>query len=189
MIFQDLIRPRNPVNASQRGSALPLVAGARVEGCGSLRSTGKVPCSQACTASWPAGTKAPAPAAHLQATDCHLDNTRFRSPTLKWPVPGPRNRPRRGENEVELGTERDFHRLDAAGAGNLELTGERPLQPDVGHNILGTAVLMQHLRPSRGGQIAHLLRFFAQIDRTSGGSSSAKSISSRSSSLTLNSIL
>jgi hypothetical protein len=51
----------------------------------------------------------------------------------------------------------------AQGTSNLPL--KAALEPDVGDNLLGTAMLMQHLGAPLGGQIAQLLRLAAIADR------------------------
>src|SRR5271157_2185461 len=69
-------------------------------------------------------------------------------------------------NEVKVGAQRNLHRLHAARAGNLKSAGKAALEPDVGHNLPGTAVLVQHLGMAGGSQASLLLGLLAQIDRT-----------------------
>jgi hypothetical protein len=65
------------------------------------------------------------------------------------------NRPFRGlgigsrgaEDQVEFRTEGNFDGFYAARAGNLKLAGKLPPEADVGDNISGTAVLVEHLSP------------------------------------------
>ena len=92
------------------------------------------------------------------------------------------------EDEVEVSLERDFDGLDAASAGDLEAAGKAALEADVCDDVAGSAVLVEDLGAASGGQGADLLGFLAQIDG-SGGSARSKSMGSRSSSLTLNSMI
>ena len=69
------------------------------------------------------------------------------------------------EDEVELGSQRQLDRLDATGAGNLEFAREAALEADVGHDVFGSAVLVNHLGAAGCGKIAHLLGLAAEIDR------------------------
>ena len=69
------------------------------------------------------------------------------------------------EDEVEFGGQGNFHRLDAAGAWDLELAREITPKSNVCNDILWSAVLVQHLGLACCGQLANLLGLFAQIDR------------------------
>ena len=68
---------------------------------------------------------------------------------------------RGAEDQVEFGLQGNLDRLDAAGAGNLKFAGKAALEPDVGHNIPGAAVLVQHLGMAGGSQLPVLLGLFA----------------------------
>ena len=59
----------------------------------------------------------------------------------------------------------NLDRLDAAGAGNLKVARKAAPEPDVGHDLLGAPVLVQHLGPAGGSQRPVLLGLLAQIDR------------------------
>ena len=72
---------------------------------------------------------------------------------------------RRPKQQIELPRQRQIHRLDTPRAGNSKLAPEAPLQPDIGHNLLRPAMLMQHLSASLSGKIAQLLRLAAIADR------------------------
>src|ERR1035441_1934933 len=74
---------------------------------------------------------------------------------------------RRGtEDQVELGSQRNLHRLDAAGTGNLESARKAAPEPDVGHNVPGPAMLVQHLGSSGRGQLPGLFGLIAEIHRS-----------------------
>ena len=61
--------------------------------------------------------------------------------------------------------QRNLDRLNAASAGNLKVAGKAAFEADVGHDILGAPVLVQHLGMAGGGQRPLLLGLCAQIDR------------------------
>ena len=71
----------------------------------------------------------------------------------------------RAEDQVEFGSQRNFDRLDAPGAGDLERTGELAPKSNVSNDILWPAVFVQYLGLAVGGELPHLLGLFTQIDR------------------------
>ena len=73
---------------------------------------------------------------------------------------------RRTEDQVVFGGQGNLDRLDAAGAGDLKPARKAALEPDVGHNVLWSAVLVEHLGLPFGSQLANLLGFFAQFNRS-----------------------
>jgi ribosomal protein S18 acetylase RimI-like enzyme len=75
-------------------------------------------------------------------------------------------RAHRPENQVEISLKMRSHRLYAPGAGHLEITGKPSPQPKIGHNLLRSAVLMQHFSPSLRSQRPGLLSLFAVINHT-----------------------
>ena len=92
---------------------------------------------------------------------------------------------RRGaEDEVKIGCQGNLHRLDAAGAGNLEVAGKAALEPDVGHDVLGPAVLVQHLGMARAAS-GPCCSASSPRSTAPGASSRSKSIGSFSNSTTL----
>jgi hypothetical protein len=70
------------------------------------------------------------------------------------------------EDQVVFGLQRDFDRLHAACAGDLEFARKATLEPNVGHYILGAAVLVEHLSPPFGGQLPNLFGFLTQFYRS-----------------------
>ncbi len=70
------------------------------------------------------------------------------------------------EDEVEVGSEGNFDRLNAAGAGHLKLARKTAPEADVGDDFFGSAVLVNHFGAAGGRQIAHLLGLVAEIDCT-----------------------
>ena len=59
----------------------------------------------------------------------------------------------------------NLDRLDAAGAGNLKFARKSALEADVGDDVFGAAVLVNHFGAAGCGKIAHLLGLAAEIDR------------------------
>ena len=64
--------------------------------------------------------------------------------------------------------ERNFDRLDAAGAGNLEIAREAAPEANVRDDIFGPAVLVDHFGAAGSGQIADLRGFVPVIDGAGG---------------------
>ena len=72
------------------------------------------------------------------------------------------------EEEVKVRCQRDLDRFDAASAGDLELAGIAALEADVGNDVPGTTVLVEHLGAAGSGERAFLGGFFAEVDGSGG---------------------
>src|SRR6266568_2466563 len=77
--------------------------------------------------------------------------TDFRLRRSYGPLRGLGIRHRRPEDQVEIRLQRNLHRFNASSAGNLKSARKMPPQPDVGHDVLGPAMLVQYLGQSGGG--------------------------------------
>ena len=158
---QDLIRLRNPVNPSQRGSVGP---SSQEQGwvlrlapqCGQsplqsglhsvLTGRDKSTCSRS--------TSSSRQTVSLIITDFGLRR-------CYGPFGGIGIDSNGAEDEVKVGGQGNFDRLDASGAGNLEIAGEAALQANVGDDFLRPAVLVNHFGTGRKWpecQFARLLR-------------------------------
>jgi hypothetical protein len=71
---------------------------------------------------------------------------------------------RRAEKQIELSRKLVLNRLDASGAGHFECSPEGAFQADVGNDLLGSTMLMEHLGAPFGDEIAHLRGFNAKIN-------------------------
>jgi hypothetical protein len=60
----------------------------------------------------------------------------------------------RTEKQVEFAGKVVLDRFDAAGTGNFEVSVEAAFEANVGDDFLGAAMLVEHLGPAFGGQIA-----------------------------------
>jgi len=70
----------------------------------------------------------------------------------------------RAEEEIKVTAQVLLNGLNAAGAGNLEVAAEGAFQADIGNDVFGPAVLMEHFGATLGSEIALLDGFFAEID-------------------------
>jgi hypothetical protein len=72
------------------------------------------------------------------------------------------------EQEVDIRRKSVMDRIDAACAGNLKITGESPLQPDIGDNLRWTTMLMKGLSTAVGVQQTDLRGFVSQVHNSRG---------------------
>jgi hypothetical protein len=70
----------------------------------------------------------------------------------------------RPKKQIELAGKAMLHRFHAACAWDFKGPAEAALEPDVGHDLLGTTMLVQHLGAAFSGQIAQLLGLTSKIN-------------------------